>query len=307
MATGEVCVVLGGGGARGLAHLGVLQVFERADIPVHAIVGTSVGAVVGACYSVCPDAFGETRRALAYLNGDGFARNPFRKIFLRSDDAERNVLSSFFASVKKSYVFSNLLRKTAMFPSDKLAEVVSDLVPDKEFSDCKIPFAVPALDINSGEEILLNEGPLRRAVLASCSLPGFFPPVEHQGRVLADAGVIGPVPVSAAKALFQPSVTIAVDITSGVEAYSTPSCGLDVILRVESIAGTRLNQLEIEKADVVIQPNVGAKYWSDFSGLEALVEEGVVAAEAKLDDIRAAVQRSRRRSFFWKPQTTRAP
>src|SRR5690606_6917549 len=240
MAFGDVCLVLGGGGARGLAHLGVLQVFEREDIPVNCIVGTSVGAVVGACYAVCPDALGESRRALAYFKSPSFSGNAFKKVLLKSPDVEVGFLGNLVASIRKSYIFSNLLRKPSIFPGERLYEVIADLVPDKDFKDCQIPFAVPALDIQTGDEILITEGSLRQAVYASCSLPGFFPPVEHQGRLLADAGVIGPVPVRAAKALFQPSVTVAVDITSRLEPLEELGCGLDVLLRVETIAGSRL-------------------------------------------------------------------
>ena len=270
---------------------------EREDIRIDCLVGTSVGAVVGACYALNPDSLSESRRALAYFNSDEFAGNPFKKVFLKSEDVEQNFLSTLISSVKKSYVFSNLLRKKAIFPGERLYEVIADLVPDREFSDTKIPFAVPALDIHTGEEVLLSEGSIRQAVYASCSLPGFFPPVEHQGKVLADAGVIGPVPVSAAKEHFDPLVTLAVDITSTLETMDSMSCGLDVILRVESIAGSRLNILELEKADVVIQPDVGNKYWSDFSGFESLIQAGVLACEAKLNEIQTAL---RPRSFFWK-------
>ena len=295
----KLCLVLGGGGARGLAHLGVLRVLEREGIGVDCVIGTSVGAVVGACYAVNPDALSETRRALAYFNSEAFSGNAFKKVFLKSEDVEQNFLSSLFSSIKKSYVFSNLLRKKAIFPGEKLYEVISDLVPDKEFSDTKIPLAVPVLDIQSGEEVILTEGSLRSAVYASCSLPGFFPPVEHQGRLLADAGVIGPVPVSAAHELFEPTTAVAVDITSTLESMESLDSGLDVILRVESIAGSRLNALELEKADVVITPDVGTKYWSDFSGFEELINEGVLAAETELYNIKAAISRHHRRSFFW--------
>ncbi|MCZ6793505.1 MAG: patatin-like phospholipase family protein [Planctomycetota bacterium] len=296
---GKLCLVLGGGGARGLAHLGVIQVMEHEEIAIHCLVGTSVGAVVGASYALNPDSLAEKRRALAYLQSDSFAGNAFKRVFLKSEDVEQNFLSSLVSSVKKSYVFSNLLRKEAIFPGEKLFEVISDLVPDAQFSDTKIPFAVPALDIRSGEEILLTEGSLRQAVYASCSLPGFFPPVVMGDRLLADAGVIGPVPVSVARDHFNPSTLIAVDIGSSLDTEEQLDCGLDVILRVESIAGCRLNALELEKADVVIEPDVGDKYWSDFSGLERLVSEGVLAAQAKIKEVKAAVARGRRRSRFW--------
>jgi NTE family protein len=299
-ARGKVCVVLGGGGARGLAHLGVLQVIEREGIPIDCIVGTSVGAIVGACYALEPDALSKTRQALAYFRSAAFSSNAFKKLLLKSDDVEQNVFQSLFSSIRRSYVFSNLLRRPSILPGEKLAALVNDLVPDRTFADTKLPFAVPALDIRSGEDVVLTEGPLRTAVLASCSLPGFFPPVAYDRYLLADAGVIGPVPIDAAVRNFSPDVVIAVDISSYLERLDTVERGIDVILRVESIACARLNAVEIEQADVVIRPAVGDKYWSDFSDLESMVNEGVVAAQAKVAEMRAALERKKTgvASFF---------
>jgi NTE family protein len=293
----RTCVVLGGGGSRGLSHLGVLQVLERERIPIHTLVGTSVGAVVGAVYALDPDAIGVTRRALSYLKSAQFRHDTFRKVLLKSQAVESNYLKNLFNGIRKSYIFSNLLRKPSIFPGERLESVICDLVPDRQFSDTHIPFAVPALDIRTGREVLLTKGPLRKAVLASCSLPGFFPPVEYDGMLLADAGVIGPVPVSAAS-YFEATVVIAIDIASQLDEMPESMHGLDAILRVENIAGRRLNQIELANADVVIRPEVGKKYWSDFSELDDLVAQGVRATEAKLEDLKAVLQR--RRFFFWR-------
>lgn len=280
----KTCLALGGGGARGLSHLGVLQVLDREGISVDCIVGTSAGAVVGAAYSLNPDADAIAESALKYFRETREHSDTFKKVLLGSEDAEQNFFANLIASVRKSYVFSALLRRPSIFPSERLYEVISDLVPDKEFSDTKVPFAVPALDIRSGKEVLMREGSLRKAVLASCSLPGFFPPVKSGDALLVDAGVIGPVPVSAARC-FATTNIIAVDITSQLEDIKEINQGLDAILRVETIACKRLNDLELTGADVVIRPEVGGKYWSDFSGLEDLVNEGVKAAEGNLADL----------------------
>ncbi|MBI4601527.1 MAG: patatin-like phospholipase family protein [Planctomycetes bacterium] len=293
----RTCIVLGGGGSRGLSHLGVLQVLEREGIPVHSIVGTSVGAIVGAGYALEPDAIGITRRALAYLKSADFKNDTFKKVLLRSEGAQTNFFKNIISGIRKSYVFSNLLRKPSIFPAEHLEGVIADLVPDKSFSDVVIPFAVPALDIRSGRDVLLTQGSLRKAVLASCSLPGFFPPVEIDGMLLADAGVIGPVPVNAAKR-FEPTAIIAVDISSQIDQDMPIVRGLDAILRVEAIAGRRMNEVEVSKADVVIRPHVGKKYWSDFSDLDAIVTEGILAAEEKISELRALKGRSR--FLFWK-------
>ncbi len=287
----KTCLVLGGGGARGLAHLGVLRTLEQAGIEIDCIVGTSVGAVVGAGYALEPDALLKSRQALAYFQSEAFAGSPFKKILLKSNNIEQNVFQNILASIKKSYVFSNLLRKSSILPGEKLRSLIEDLVPDVPFDDVKIPFAVTALDLGNGEDVLMTEGALREAVLASCSVPGFFPPVEYDGRLLADAGMIGPVSVSAAIEKFEPDVVIAVDISSYLETLDKVERGLDVLLRAESIACARLNAFEIEKADVVICPDVGETYWTDFSDLETLMKEGALATEARLDEIRDVIER----------------
>ncbi len=288
----RVCLVLGGGGARGLSHLGVLQVLERAEIPIHSIIGTSVGAIVGATYALEPDAIGITRRALAYLKSAAFRNDTFKKVLLKSEGTGTNFIKNLLSGIRKSYIFSNLLRKPSIFPAEHLEAVISDLVPPREFADARIPFAVPALDIRSGREVLLTKGSLQRAVLASCSLPGFFPPVEIDGMLLADAGVIGPVPVNST-AYFEPTTIIAVDITSQIDHCPPISRGIDAILRVEAIAGKRLNDIELSKADIVIRPQVGKKYWSDFSDLDAIVSEGIAAAEEKIGELKALVAKKR--------------
>jgi NTE family protein len=287
----KVCLVLGGGGARGLSHLGVLQVLEREGVPIDCIVGTSVGAVVGAVYALEPNAKEVTRRALSYFKSDAFRNNTFKRVVLKSEDVEQNFFKNLFSGIRKSYVFSNLLRKRSIFPGERLYELIADLVPDKQFSDVKVPFAVPALDIRSGSEVFITTGPLRRAVYASCSLPGFFPPVEMGEMLLADAGTIGPVPVGAAVDHFQPSATVAVDITSRLDQCAYAARGLDAILRVEAIACKRFNEIELQKADIVISPQVGAKFWSDFSDFDALVEQGIQAADAKVPELQALLQR----------------
>jgi NTE family protein len=293
----RTCLVLGGGGSRGLSHLGVMQVLEREGIPIHTIVGTSIGAVVGAAYALDPDAVGTARRALSYLKSAAFRHDTFKKVLLKSENAATNYFRNLLSGIRKGYIFSNLLRKPSIFPAGRLESVIADIVPDKTFADTRLPFAVPALDIRSGREVLLTQGSLRKAVLASCSLPGFFPPVEMDGMLLADAGVIGPVPVNAA-AHFEPSSIIAVDITSQLDEMPAKLRGLDAILRVELIAGKRLNDIDLAKADIVIRPQVGTKYWSDFSDLDGIVALGVQAAEEKLPEIHAHFQP--RKFFFWR-------
>lgn len=283
----KVVLALGGGGSRGLAHLGVLQVLEEAEIPVHGVVGTSVGAIVGAAYTLHPDAHLLTENALAHIRSEAFMKDQFRRLMFGSNDVEQNFLSSIYGAIKKSLTFSNLIRKRAIFDGHKLRQVIEELVDDRSFEDTAIPFAVPAIDLRPPLEVLLTTGSLRDAVTASCSLPGFFPPVELNGMLLADVGVIGSVPVHAAAQLVPGALVVAIDISSELGPVENINRGWESIMRVESIAGRKLCELELLAADVVLRPEIGRKYWSDFSGLDDLVQAGRRAAEAKVEEIRA--------------------
>jgi NTE family protein len=290
-------LALGGGGVRGLAHLGVLQVFDREGIKPNLIVGTSVGSIIGAAYALFPDGLEVTRRGLAYLRGESFRNNSFKKVLFNPDNVEQNFFRSLVRNIKKGYVFSSLIRKPSIFKSERLYNVISELIPDVDFKECQIPFAVPAIDIRSGKEVLLSEGSLRKALLASCSLPGFFPAVEHEGMLLCDAGVISPVPVTSCRS-FDPKVLVAVDISTKLQPVEKIEIGLDAILRTELIAGGRINEMELEKADAVIQPPTGQKEWSDFSDLDGLIESGIGVTKEKLPAIRELLDKKANR--FWK-------
>jgi len=290
----KICLVLGAGGVRGLSHLGVLQVLEREGIPIDYLVGTSAGSIVGAAYALEPDAMEITRRALEYFGGEEFERSSFSALIPDSRGPQPGLVQNVINGVRKGYVFSNLLRKQSILPGEKMSVMIDSLLPDLDFKDTKIPFAIPALDLKTGDDVLITRKSIRQAVIAGCAIPGFFPPVEYNDRLLTDSGIVCPVPVSAALKEFKPDVLIAVDIMNRIEKKEDFPHGLDVLLRSESIACSRLNAQEISKADIVIRPEVGQIYWSDFNELDSLVSEGAAAAQGQVSEIRKIIRRKRR-------------
>ena len=290
----KVCLVLGAGGVRGLSHLGVLQVLEREGIPIDYLVGTSAGSIVGAAYALEPDAMEITRRALDYFKGEEFEKDSFSALIPDPSGPQPGLVQNVINGVRKGYVFSNLLRKQSILPGEKMSGMIYSLLPDLDFKDTKIPFAIPALDLKTGEDVLITRKSIRQAVIAGCAIPGFFPPVEYNDRLLTDSAIVCPVPVSAALKEFKPDVLIAVDIMNRIETEDDFPRGLDVLLRSESIACSRLNAQEISKADIVIRPEVGQIYWSDFNELDLLVSEGAAAAQSQVSEIRKIIRRKRR-------------
>ncbi|MEM7261631.1 MAG: patatin-like phospholipase family protein [Planctomycetota bacterium] len=284
---GKVVLALGGGGSRGLAHLGVMKVLEEEGIPIDGIVGTSVGSIVGAAYAVHGRIDPVIDFTLEYLRSDEFANDHFRRLMFGANDAELNMLKAFVSRIRKGLSFTSLITRPAIYDGQTLAEVVNAFVPDIDFADLATPFGVPAIDLRHPVEVLLAAGSVRTAVLASCSLPGFFPPVEVDDMLLADVGVMGSVPVSAANELVPGAMVIAVDLSSELEPIERIEKGWDSIMRCETIAARKLNQLELARADVVIRPDIGAKYWSDFTELRRMIEAGAEAARAKIPEIRS--------------------
>lgn len=289
--SGEVVLALGGGGSRGLAHLGVLQVLEEHDIPIAGVVGTSVGAIVGAAYTLNPHAKELTENSLRYVRSDKFMHDHFRRLMFGANDVEQNFFKSILSNVKKSLTFTNLVRRASIFEGDRLAELVADLIDDKTFEDTEIPFAVPAIDLGPPMEVLLTSGSLRDAVTASCSLPGFFPAVEVDGMHLADVGVIGSVPVQAARQMVPGATVVAVDISTELGPMKAEARGWESIMRVEAIAAKKLNELELQEADVVLRPRTGKKFWSDFTELDMLVRSGYDEAILRVEDIKSRLTR----------------
>src|SRR3989304_9422408 len=154
----RVALVLGGGAARGFAHVGVIRILEQEKIPIHMIVGTSVGSLIGAIYA-------------AELDSLDLEITAFQ---LERDD----LLDYSVLTIKKGRIVG-----------ERLERFVSQKVHVARIEDLKIPFAAVATDIRTGERVVLNSGPLARAVRASCALPGIFQPVEMNGRLLVDGGV----------------------------------------------------------------------------------------------------------------------
>lgn len=276
-----IALALGGGGARGIAHIGVMKVLEERAIPVDMIVGTSIGAIGAALYGLEPNWRYVQERVFSFLRSKGFAK--YGKGL--TDSALAGTRTGPFTRVKlflkRSLALQAMLVKKSLISRKRLAEAIASIIPDKTFSDTVFPCAVVCLDIRTGEEVIIREGSLRQAVIASASLAGFFPPVERDGRLLVDPSFVSSVPVHASRKLGAGAV-IAVDIRSRVMPLKGTPSAAETVLRISALACERANDAQVELADVVISPEVGSTYWSDFHNLEAHVERGVAAAEKAL-------------------------
>ena len=218
-------LALGGGAAKGVAHIGVLKALEDANIEVDYIAGTSVGAMIAALYAFRVDV--ETIGSLA-----------------------RRLTMSKVTSFK--------LNKTGFFSTESLRELMLEYVGDVAIEDAEIPLSIVATDINSGEEIILTSGSVVDAVCASAAIPGIYIPVEINGRTLVDGGLVQNVPIEALQTAGA-GVTIASHLNS-VSHYQEISHVLDVMRNAFEIAVSQHTQDQLKEADLLISMDL-----SDFS------------------------------------------
>jgi NTE family protein len=247
-----VALVLGGGGARGMFHVGVIEVLQEAKIPIDLIVGCSAGAVVGALYADNPDGL-RVKECLIPLK--------------RKDLLEINIFSCRYGLCK----------------GKALKQFLNDNLCAKNFEDLKIPFLAVATDLEAGEVVNLGSGPIIPAVHASCAVPFFFEPVKLYGRILVDGGVLDPNPVAAAK-LYSPKMIIAVDLAE-LLPVTHPTSLFGIATRSAEIIHLNQSRTCLNGANVIIRPSLNPIGMFDDTHTQALYEDGKRAAREVLSEI----------------------
>lgn len=257
----RVGLALGGGFARGIAHVGVLRTLEEYEIPVDFIAGTSVGALI----------------ATAYASGcslDFMAEQGSRTRF------------SDFGRWK--------LSRKGMASNERLEEFLHRFTPAKFFEEMKIPLAIVAVDILTGDSVHFTQGEIGPALRASCAYPGLFIPVEYQGRCLVDGFLTETVPTPAVREMGA-DIVISVHLEPGL-LKSEPRNSIEVISRSFSIIQTRASQTWRRETDVLIEPNVHHVLWDEFARTPELIESGRNATREAIPKIRALMTRKGKRS-----------
>jgi NTE family protein len=268
MATTKSGLVLGGGGSRGLAHVGVLQVLEREGYPIDLITGTSMGGMIAGFYGLLgsSDALIDLIAQPADTNATRLSRAPRPEIY-------------------ESRYFRRWLRT---------------IFGDKTFADLHWPVAMTAVDIDTGEEIVIKQGPVLAGIFATTALPGMYTPIEINGRWLVDGGVLDPVPVGLAQQMGA-TVTLAVDVLSDVDrpVARLPSNYRQAMLRKVGVSmdilskafdvmlgAVRDYRLREEAPDLLITPELHGLSTTEYHRADEFIARGVSAAEAVLPQIR---------------------
>ncbi len=291
----KVGLALGGGGARGLAHIGVLKVLEKEIIPIDLITGTSMGAIIGGVYALKKDISAIEKIAEKYSKISEF------NIDLSFGEKEKKEKPFFLKKMsdflKRGYILNLELRRKYINDGEGVKKIIKDLVGDKAFTDTKIPFAAIAADLVKGEKVIIRKGKLFDALLASASIPGMFPPVILDKKILVDGGIVDVVPIEAAQSLGA-NFVIGVNVGQTIKKRVEFDNAVEIFFRSDSITSAELRKLQLSFADVVITPKVGRFHWSDFSKPEQCIREGEIAAQNVISEIKEKLKRAK--LAWWK-------
>lgn len=250
----KIGLALGGGAARGFAHVGVIAVLEEAGLRPQLVVGTSAGSLVAALY-----ASGKTSAQLQQtaLNMEEVAITDWMlPIFGRG-----------------------------MFRGDALAKYVNELVVGRLIENMAIPLGIVATDLGNGNAVLFQRGDTGTAVRASSAVPAVFVPVKINGRDYVDGGLVSPVPVRFARQMGA-DVVIAVDISNLPEANAADG-SLQILLQTFAIMGKSINDFELKGADLVVRPSQAGLKSADFSSRQRAIDAGRAAMLAALPALKA--------------------
>jgi NTE family protein len=262
----KIGLALSGGAARGLAHIGVLEVLQKEGVPIDIIAGTSAGAVIGAIYAW-------------------------------NQDISRIKKHALEATWKDLTLIDPSLFKSGLIKGKKIQTLLTSYIGgNKKFSDLKINFACVATDIDTGEEVVIDSGSVPEAVRASISIPGIFALVKREGRYLVDGGLTTPVPVNVVRRMGADFV-IAVNVTPDVNTRmkkpeKKPEKGpniFQVMLQSIYITTYSLSRNNLEDADIIIEPdlaNIGA---GDFQKARELIIRGTQAAQKVIPEIKSKI------------------
>jgi len=259
----KIGLALGGGAARGFAHIGVIKALEAQGIYPDIVVGTSAGSVVGALYAA---------------GNNGFQ---LQKMAFDMDEASIS-----------DWAMPLFGKSSGVLKGEALQTWINKAVGNQPMEKLKIPFGAVASDLKNGQPILFQRGNTGMAVRASSSVPGVFQPVNINGHTYVDGGLVAPVPVRFAREMGADFI-IAVNISTQADAQATTS-SLEVIMQTFSIMGQRINQFELKDADVVIQPALGKMASNDFNGRNQAILAGEQAVAALMPQIKQKLEAKRK-------------
>lgn len=278
-------LALGGGGARGLAHIGVLKVLDEENLKIHAISGCSMGALIGGLYAY----FGNAKEVEAFvfraIKDLKFIELGTERLKEYKSKLDKSYLAHFFEYIGIRIQALRALKRLSFF-NEELTNKIFRLIPDVPIENLKLKYSAIATDLLSGEEVNFTRGSLRQIVKASSAIPGIFPPVKWDNYYLIDGSASENVPAREVREIGADRV-LGIDVTRCIKTIDPPKNVFEIFYRAEVISTFKLSQLGLREADLVIRPDVRHLKWTDFDQTSEIIAAGEKAAKENISEIRA--------------------
>lgn len=284
----KVGLALGGGGARGFAHIGALKVFEEESIPIDVIAGTSIGSVIGGAYA-SGLGYEELLAKVKEIMEGPLAKLPvFKAIGDAPEQKEMSLTRKIGLFFKSQWLFTQALFNPGMIEDKDFQSVINHFIPDIGIEDTRIPFLAVAVDLITGGEIVLSSGSMREAVMASCAVPGFMPPVKMGDMLLIDGGTVNIMPCSVART-HGADIVIGIDVDRDIDADQDFNNAIDVYTRAAMIGSYHLAAGCAKEADILLKPRVGNMKWFEVTNSLEVILEGERCAREGMEQIRKLI------------------
>ncbi len=291
----KIGLALGGGGARGFAHLGVLDVLQSSGISFDVIAGTSMGAIIGAFYARQQNVKIIIRQIRSLIQRD-IIRELEAKFSSTRDSEKDTPFRKPLLFIKELYLWNLRALRKWLVDYTPFQKLFQEVFTEQKIENLPFPFFCVATDLVEGRAVYLDEGLIWQALLASVSLPGVFPPFKIGSRFLVDGGILESVPVEGLRAKGADFV-LAVSLEKK-RRFTVLNSSLNILLSVDEIRHMKLVEESLAKADFFISPKVEHYSWADFSKFDEIVEAGRKEARQKIGRLKDTLRKKRGRVFL---------
>jgi len=289
----KIGLALGGGGARGACHIGILKILEKNNIIPDIICGTSAGSMIGAMYACHGNADMVEKIYIDHINGEDFQDIGFR--YIPDDEQDESIFSKIITQMKNQYVLMVSSTRKSIVKAERLEKAAENLFSCRNFDELKIPLIITSTDLISGKPLIYSAGSVLDAVVKSSSIPGFIEPTYKDGRILVDGGVTLPTPV--APLVGKCDFIIAINIGKEFKTDQEPDNIIEIMSRVRDVTTRHLNQYLLDQADFIFNPKTESLHWSAFDRTDDFVRYGHECGERQIDDLINALNPSDRDSI----------
>jgi NTE family protein len=295
---GGISLCLGGGAARGFAHVGAIRALVENDIKINLLVGISMGAICGGIYSVMPDPDFLETRLKQLVEFEAFRSSVVGTWTANQEGDARNIVRRAQKLVSGTNILRRMFTAMGVLTAAEVHGVLYPFIADIQMESTEIRFATSAVNIRTGElRIFQGHDRLRPAVAASASMPLIFPPQKIGADWYVDGGVLDKLGIETVRQLGAPR-PIVIDVSDEQLPDTVPKSGFDVILKTEEIASEHRRIIQLDQARLVIRPIKGTYHWADYSAANEFIQMGYDATLAVMDSIRGIANARRSFPFF---------